>query len=263
MSLFAQTYTCLMQADPAGKVAQTEQLFELYTAGKLTRESSDVVPIAQPGHPPRPQLVALKHLPKRSVHTEMGRAALIHSFCHIEFNAINLALDAVYRFRDMPDQYYHDWLKVAKEEAYHYTLLAEHLQELGYAYGDFAAHNGLWETAVQTAHDPLVRMALVPRVLEARGLDVTPAIIEQFTKLGAGRIVAIMQIIHRDEIGHVEIGTCWYRYLCEQRQLDPFVTFKNLLAEYLKGELRGPFAYATRKQAGFTDEELAFLEKAI
>jgi len=188
-----------------------------------------------------------------------GRAALIHAICHIEFNAINLALDAVYRFRDMPDQYYSDWLKVAAEEAYHFSLLAEHLQTLGYTYGDFVAHNGLWEMALETDYDVLVRMALVPRVMEARGLDVTPSIIAKLEKTGDQRVVEILQIIQHDEIGHVEIGTRWYRYLCELRGLPAFDTFIDLVNRHMKGHLRGPFELESRKQAGFSPEELAYL----
>ena len=160
----------------------------------------------------------------------------------------------------MPPAFYADWLQVAKEEAYHFGLLVEHLVTLGYGYGDFPAHNGLWEMAVLTDHDVLVRMALVPRVMEARGLDVTPSIIDKLTGAGDDRAVAILQIIQHDEVGHVEIGSRWFRYLCEQRALDPFATFKQLLKQYLKGRLKGPYDYQNRKRAGFSDEELAYLE---
>jgi uncharacterized ferritin-like protein (DUF455 family) len=203
--------------------------------------------------------VAPRDLPKRRANTSEGKAALVHAICHIEFNAINLALDAVYRFRGLPDAYYTDWLKVAVEEAYHFTLLAEHLSLSGYGYGDFDAHNGLWEMALETDYDVLVRMALVPRVMEARGLDVTPAIMAKLQKAGDNSVVEILRIIQRDEVGHVEIGTKWYRYFCEQRGLPPLDTFIELVDKHMQGQLRGPFDMARRKQAGFSDEELTYL----
>ena len=187
---------------------------------------------------------------------------MIHSICHIEFNAINLAWDAVYRFQDMPDKYYDDWVNVAKEEAYHFELLSKHLESLGYSYGDFDAHNGLWESALTTAYDPMVRMALVPRVLEARGLDVTPGIVKKLEGIGDIKAVEILAIVHHDEIGHVEVGTRWFRYLCEERKLDSEKVFKELINEYMKGILRGPFDHDVRKKAGFTESELLFLESA-
>lgn len=252
---------CLCLRDPATKVRQTRKLFNDWQAGRLAgRHENPAQRIEVPGRPDRPELVAPRKLSKRGVFTIEGRAALIHSLCHIEFNAINLALDAVYRFGNMPDEYYGDWLQVAKEEAYHFELLSGHLQSMGFRYGDFVAHNGLWEMAVETDHDVMVRMALVPRVMEARGLDVTPSIMEKLEKAGDNRAVEILHIIHHDEVGHVKTGTCWFRYLCEQRKLEPLTTFKQLLEQYMKGHLRGPFDHAMRKQAGFTSEELAYLE---
>jgi len=260
-NLFARVECCLLEPGPAQKIKLTNSLYQDWHTGVVDRNNSTLVQsIAVPGRPQKPELVAPRELHRRSAHTVEGRAALIHALCHIEFNAINLALDAVYRFRDMPEGYYTDWLQVAKEEAYHFSLLAEHLTTLGYAYGDFTAHNGLWEMAMQTDHDVLVRMALVPRVMEARGLDVTPSIIEKLTTAGDEAAVAILHIIHHDEVGHVDIGSRWFRYLCEQRRLEPFSTFKQLLKQYLKGQLKGPYDYQIRKQAGFSDEELAYLE---
>lgn len=228
----------------------------------LTTESNlQVERLSIPGRPSKPKLVAPRELPKRSVFTPQGKAALIHSLAHIEFNAINLALDAVYRFHGLPANYYADWLRVAKEEAYHFSLLSEHLTSLGYSYGDFEAHNGLWEMAIETDHDVLVRMALVPRVMEARGLDVTPAIIEKLEKVDDQRMVEILKIIQHDEVGHVEIGTRWYRHFCEIRGLSPLETFKSLLEKYLKGGVYGPYDVVMRKKAGFTDDELRYLEQ--
>jgi uncharacterized ferritin-like protein (DUF455 family) len=206
-------------------------------------------------------LVAPRELPKRNFHAVEGRAALIHAVAHIEFNAINLAWDAVYRFRNLPKPYYDDWVRVADEEAYHFTLLRERLRTLQYDYGDFTAHNGLWEMARDTAHDPLVRMALVPRVLEARGLDVTPGMMARLRAAGDEDTVGLLEIILRDEIGHVEIGSRWFRFLCEQRGLVPELTFRELIDRYMKGRIKGPFHHQARLQAGFSAEELSVLER--
>ncbi|MBI1425321.1 MAG: DUF455 family protein [Gammaproteobacteria bacterium] len=260
-SLFDRAEKCLRVTDPEQKTLLTYALREAWLAGEVPiRETTPTQTIHVPGRPLKPELVAPRELHRRSAHTLEGRAALVHALCHIEFNAINLALDAVYRFREMPPEYYRDWLQVAAEEAYHFSLLAAHLVSLGYAYGDFPAHNGLWEMALQTDHDVMVRMALVPRVMEARGLDVTPGIIDKLTAADDVRAVEILQIIHRDEVGHVEIGTRWFRYVCAQRDLSPFATFKQLLKQYLKGQLKGPYDHEVRKRAGFSDEELAYLE---
>jgi uncharacterized ferritin-like protein (DUF455 family) len=260
-NLFIRAYDCLMESQPVAKHTLTDQLQLDWLNGKLNADTAARAPsIPIPGRPAKPVLVAPRDLHRRSAHKVEGRAALIHALCHIEFNAINLALDAVYRFRAMPDAYYTDWLQVAKEEAYHFDLLATHLQTLGYAYGDFPAHNGLWQMAIQTDHDVMVRMALVPRVMEARGLDVTPSIIDKLTSAGDERAVEILRVIQRDEVGHVEIGSRWFRYVCQQRDLDAFATFKQLLKQYLKGQLKGPYDHQSRKRAGFSDEELAYLE---
>lgn len=219
-----------------------------------------VEPIGEAGHPEKPRLVHPRELPKRRLSDSGGHAALIHAIAHIEFNAINLAWDAVYRFRGMPEAYYADWTRVADEEARHFQLLRDHLRTLGYDYGDFDAHNGLWDMAKRTADDVLVRMALVPRVLEARGLDVTPGMMKRLRAYGDTRGVEILEVIFRDEIGHVEIGTRWFRWCCEQRGLEPLQTFRDLLQEYFRGELRGPFDHVARRRAGFSEAELTLLE---
>jgi len=259
--LFDIVEACLQVADPAEKCRMTAQAYEDWQAGKLTiNEQSQVKTIDEPGRPQRPKLVLQKQLNGRKLGSEEGHAALIHSIAHIEFNAINLALDAVYRFRDMPEDYYADWLMVAKEEAYHFQLLRAHLIELGYDYGDFDAHNGLWMMAQKTAHDGMVRMALVPRVLEARGLDVTPPMIKRLKQRGDQRAVDILDIILRDEIGHVEVGTRWFRYYCDQRELDSEQVFSQLIKEYMSGKVYGPFHYEARRQAGFSEQELTMLD---
>lgn len=261
-NLFEMAGGCIAECDPAEKLRLTQETAAAWRAGALSLENCAApVPIGEPGRPPRPELVSLRDLPKRGFHTLEGRAALIHAVAHIEFNAINLAWDAVYRFRDMPSAYYGDWVRVADEEAYHFSLLRERLQGLGYDYGDFNAHNGLWEMAQDTAHDVLVRMALVPRVLEARGLDVTPGIMERLRTAGDEETVALLEIILRDEIGHVEIGTRWFRWLCERRGLAPEPLFGELIERYLRGRIRGPFHRDARLQAGFSESELAALEQ--
>jgi uncharacterized ferritin-like protein (DUF455 family) len=261
-NLFSCSYSCLQQSAPDQKRTCVQQLVTDWRAGNLARETAPLEPIGEPGRPARPRLVAPRELPRRKLTSPQGHAALIHAICHIEFNAINLALDAVYRFRDMPADFYADWLRVAEEEAYHFGLLRDHLRTLGYDYGDFDAHNGLWEMAVDTAHDAMIRMALVPRVLEARGLDVTPGIMQKLADIGDDEAVAILEIIQRDEIGHVEIGSHWFRYLCEQLKLEPESTFRHLLSQYMKGKIKGPLDRQARRQAGFSEAELDYLEGA-
>ncbi|VAW80272.1 FIG00005326: uncharacterized protein [hydrothermal vent metagenome] len=259
--LFDRAKACLECCDPVQKVALTTQAFSALLAGELHLEPEAApLPFSDAGRPPRPKLVAPRELPRRSLASQEGRVALMHAIAHIEFNAINLAWDAVYRFRGMPPRYYFDWTRVAAEEAYHFQLLAVRLAELDSTYGELDAHDGLWAAAARTAHDPMVRMALVPRVLEARGLDVTPGMIERLRKVGDNASIALLEIILRDEISHVEIGTHWFRYLCEQRKLDPESTFIALLDKYMQGQVRPPFHYEARRLAGFSDTELRRLE---
>jgi len=201
-------------------------------------------------------------VPHRSPFTPEGLAALVHAICHIEFNAINLALDAVWRFDDMPEAFYRDWLRVADEEATHFSLLHDLLRSLGYSYGDFPAHDGLWEMCIKTQADVTARMALVPRTLEARGLDATPLIQNRLRKVNtpaARQAVAILDIILRDEIGHVAIGNRWYRWLCAQRGFDPVTHYDVLSARHQAPRLRPPFNLEARRAAGFTDEEVGLL----
>ncbi len=253
---------CIQAADPLEKCQLSEQAVAQINAGELLLTSEDdAIEIENPGRPETPNLVAPKKLPKRKLGTVHGRAALIHALAHIEFNAINLAWDAVYRFRGLPEQYYRDWARVASEEAVHFGLLSDRLNKLDLSYGDLEAHNGLWEMACKTAHDPLVRMALVPRVLEARGLDVTPGMIERLQKEGDQESVEVLEIILRDEIVHVQIGTRWFNYLCKQRELDSSQTFIELLREYMSGQVRGPFHYEARAQAGFSAQEMRDLDQ--
>jgi len=261
LDIYTAAYDCLSIADPEKKMKQTRHYAQQWRDGNLARLSKEApLAIMDAGRPEKPKLVSPRDVPKRSLGSVEGHAALIHAIAHIEFNAINLAWDAVYRFRHMPEQYYHDWVRVADEEAYHYGLVCDCLSTLGYHYGDFDAHDGLWDMAQRTAHDVLDRMALVPRVMEARGLDVTPGISKRFKAIGNHDMVRVLDIIFRDEIGHVEVGSRWYRYCCKQRKLEPNTTFQVLLNKYLKGKLRGPFSYEARLQAGFDEAELKQLE---
>lgn len=214
---------------------------------------------AIPGRPNVPKLVSPLSVKKRAMNTSEGRAALVHALAHIEFNAINLALDAIWRFDDMPEQYYIDWLKVADEESYHFTLLNQHLTTYSHTYGDFDGHNSLWEMVDRTKNDVLARMALVPRTMEARGLDASPALRNKLAQAGDHAAAAILDIILRDEIGHVAIGNTWFNWLCMQRQLSPLETFARLAKEYSAPKLRPPFNLDARRQAGFTEQELAIL----
>jgi uncharacterized ferritin-like protein (DUF455 family) len=261
-NLFDCARQCIDCADPVEKCELSTRVFEaLQTARLDCRSSNEPGAIGKPGRPARPRLVPPRDLPRRRLGSPEGRASLLHALAHIEFNAINLAWDAVYRFRSMPEDFYRDWARVAFEESYHFRLLCERLESLGCSYGDFDAHDGLWEMACKTAHDPLVRMALVPRVLEARGLDVTPGIIQRLKDTGDKESVEVLQIILRDEIGHVEIGTRWFRYLCTDRELDPEKTFAQLLQAYMKGQVKKPFHYQAREQAGFNKAEMEHLEE--
>jgi uncharacterized ferritin-like protein (DUF455 family) len=256
-NLFARAYACLMTCDPADKVQKTKALQDDWLKQDLALDDrGDVEQIPVPGRPARPELVDPRKVPRRNFNSLNGRMILVHAIAHIEFNAINLALDAIYRFRDMPKQYYADWCRVAAEEAEHYTLLTGYLNDNGSDYGDHPAHNGLWEMAVKTSHDVLVRMALVPRVLEARGLDVTPSMITKLNDIGDDRLVGILEIIFADEIGHVKIGSDWFTYLCEQRRCEPRKTFIKLVDEYMQGASFGPFEEEARIKAGFTKEEM-------
>lgn len=261
--LYLRAEAALAAADPDQKIRLTRALRADWLAGRLQRDdASEPAPIGAPGRPPRPLLVPPRELVQRKLTTPEGRAALIHAIAHIEFNAINLALDAVYRFRGLPSEYYGDWLQVAAEEADHFELLRDRLAALGHAYGDFPAHNGLWEMAEDTAHDHLVRMALVPRVLEARGLDVTPGMIVRLRAAGDDATAEVLEVILREEVSHVAAGSRWFHWHCERRGLVPEPTFRQLLAGYARAVLHGPFNVEARCAAGFSGEELEALRQA-
>jgi uncharacterized ferritin-like protein (DUF455 family) len=250
--LRARALHCLLMTDPAAKMAAIAHLTndtwgDIDTVGTI------------PGRPERPLLVAPRLVGRRSMVTTEGRAMLVHALAHIEFNATNLALDALWRFTGMPDAYYTDWLQVAQEEATHFSMLSAHLQLLGYQYGDFPAHDSLWEMVEKTRGDVLARMALVPRTLEARGLDAIPPLQAKLAQAGDLAAAKILERIFQDEIGHVEIGNRWYRHVCEQRGLEPRATYGLLAAQYEAPVLKGPFNFDARRLAGFTDSELSDL----
>lgn len=250
---------------PQDKVSLTFATAEAFTRGELRIDDSvsPPEPIRMPGRPERPKLVHARELPRRGFGSTESRAAFIHSIAHIEFNAIDLAWDAVYRFREMPHDFYIDWVSVANDEARHFTMLRKRLNDFGHDYGDFDAHNGLWEMAEKTAHSGLERMALVPRVLEARGLDVTPGMIVKLRQLGDDATADILEMILREEIGHVAAGSRWYRWYCERDGVDPESTFRRLLVEYGRGVLYGPFNLEARSAAGFSEAELTALQNAV
>ena len=215
-----------------------------------------------PGQPEKPPLMRHLDVPQLSIFTPRGLAGLVHSVCHIEFNAINLALDAAWRFPGMPAQYYADWIKVAFEEAHHFSLLRAQLQSMGHDYGDFPAHTGLWDMVERTQGDIVARMALVPRTLEARGLDATPPMQAKLSKVGtpdALKIIGILDIILRDEVGHVAIGNHWYRWLCERDGLEPVVHFRALCEQHAAPRVRAPINEEARRLAGFRDDEISEL----
>lgn len=247
-------HDALLLADPTQKVALVHGV-EPAAAG--IDRALVLPPVIEPGRPAQPLLVPPARVPRRGTGTQAGRAALLHAIAHIEFNAINLALDAVARFPGLPDAYYRDWWQVAVEEAQHFSLLVAHLATLSHAYGDFPAHDGLWLSARRTADDCLARMALVPRILEARGLDVTPGMRARFVAAGDTTAAAILDVILREEIGHVAIGNRWFHHLCAERGLEPLTTFRELCERYGQSPPRPPFNVDARLAGGFTREELA------
>lgn len=261
MELRLQVLHALCAADPREKAALAGALHA--QARQCAIAPAAPVPAGPlPGRPQRPRLVHPARVPRRSPGTPAGLAALLHAIAHIEFNAINLALDAAWRFEGLPAMFHLDWVRVAAEEAHHFTLLADHLESLGHAYGDFEAHDGLWAMCEKTAGDVVARMALVPRTLEARGLDATPQIQGKLRQVGtpaALRAVEILDVILRDEVGHVAIGNRWYRWLCEREGLDPVAHYAVLVERHAAPRLHPPFNEEARLRAGFTAEELSWM----
>ncbi|CAK0778730.1 conserved hypothetical protein [Gammaproteobacteria bacterium] len=254
--------TCLTEPDPDRKIALTAAAAAAWRAGELVlTDGGTPHPVEVPGRPGRPVLLHPRDLPRRGPGSPRGHAALLHALSHIEFNAINLGWDAVHRFPGLPAEYYGDWVRVADEEALHFRLLRDRLRHLGYDYGDFPAHDGLWGIAQASAADPMVRMALVPRLMEAHGLDVTPGISQRFATAGDTESVTILAQVLCDEIGHVAAGDRWFRFLCAQRGLPVETTYRTLAIRHLGKKLHGPYNRTARLAAGFTAAELDSLER--
>lgn len=260
-SVYPELLSALNATDPETKCRLTDEIYAGFSDGILSsRPSEPPEDFRFAGRPQKPELVPSTAVRARKMGTPEGYAAMLHAICHIEFNAVNLALDAAYRFRSLPDGFTADWLQVAHEEAAHFRLIRARLQAHGYDYGDFEAHNHLWDMAYKTAYDPLLRMALVPRVLEARGLDVTPAIRAKVAQKGDLATCAVLDIIYRDEVGHVLIGNRWYQYLCAKRGLEPVALFRTLISRYDLFIFRGYVNIEARERAGFSRFELDMLE---
>jgi uncharacterized ferritin-like protein (DUF455 family) len=261
MELRQRALRALCTADPTEKVAHTRSLWSDAASLSIASEAPEA-PEGLPGRPAKPELIHPAKVPRRSPFKPEGLAALLHAIAHIEFNAINLALDAVWRFDGMPPAFHRDWARVAAEEALHFSLLRDHLAALGCAYGDLPAHDNLWSMCERTSGDVVARMALVPRTLEARGLDATPQIQDKLRQVGtpaARRAVDILDIILTDEVGHVAIGNHWYRWLCERDGLDPVAHYAAVALRYDAPKLYPPFNAEARRRAGFTESELAWL----
>ncbi|MEQ6290643.1 ferritin-like domain-containing protein [Vogesella sp. GCM10023246] len=260
-SLYPAIEQQLLATDIDHKPSAVQALYACWQQRALRRDATaPLYPVPEPGRPLRPTLVRPADVPRRRMGSPEGHAAMVHAIAHIEFNAINLALDAAWRFRDMPDSYVDDWLRIAAEEAEHFQLLRARLQALGFDYGDFPAHNSLWEMAEKTDHDVLVRMALVPRVMEARGLDAVPGVQDKLRRIGDLETAAVLDIVLRDEVGHVRAGNYWFTTLCDARGLEPLATFRDLLCDYRVGELRGAYNWDARIDAGFSALELTMLQ---
>ncbi|MDK4528394.1 ferritin-like domain-containing protein [Kingella kingae] len=260
-TLYSLLYQALTATDPDQKCAQTFVAYDYWCAGCLCEspEPESPIDVLIAGRPERPILVPHTQVEQRKPSTPEGYAAMLHAIAHIEFNAINLALDAAYRFHTLPREFVGNWLGVAKEECEHFMLMRDRLREHGFDYGDFPAHAHLWDMAKHTAYDPLLRMALVPRVLEARGLDVTPAIRAKVAQRGDDATCDVLDIIYRDEVGHVKIGNRWYHYLCQQRELEPLALFRQLLKQHDMFVFRGYVNLEARQRAGFSEFELSLL----
>ena len=257
MELRHSALEALRICDPAEKAQTVREL-----AGKADPLRILDEPPNLPGRPARPELRKATEVPHRSPFTPQGYAALIHSICHIEFNAVNLALDAVWRFDNMPQAFYADWLQVAKEEARHFELLREHLQSVGHDYGDFPAHDGLWIMCASTSKDVVARMALVPRTLEARGLDASQLIQAKLRKVGTAdalKAIDILEIILSDEIGHVAVGNRWYAWVCQRESIEPMSHYAVLLDRHGAPRQKAPFNLTARRAAGFLERELEAL----
>lgn len=263
-TIFEFAALCLHHDTVADKLTATHKAFDLMQQRQLSFQSvSEPLSINKTCFPKRPELRDPRTMPRRKLTSKAGLIAFFHAIAHIEFMAIYLAWDIIYRFRGLPERFYREWLTVADEEAQHFALLQQHLAQYGCSYGDLPAHSGLWDVAEDTADDVLARLALVPRYMEAHGLDVTPEMIEKFKAFGDDDSVAVLHRILTDEIGHVDCGSYWFKRICNERQLDYEQHYQHLVATRLKGYPRGKLNRPLRKQAGFSDNELDWLESLI
>lgn len=262
-NFFDECYEIILDKNINNKCLKTRKIYQKTIDNYSNDEfaQTKVFSIEIPGRPDKPELVSPFEVPNRKPSTKEGHASLIHALAHIEFNAINLALDACYRFQDMPLDYYQNWLQVAAEEVYHFQLLNEHMQNIGFTYGDFVAHNGLWLMSVKTEDDFIARMALIPRTLEARGIDAVPEMQKKLQLINDARGIEILEIIKQDEIKHVTFGDKWFKYACDKQGLDAENYFFELLEKYDAPKIRGPFNRIDRKKAGFTEFELDKLQQ--
>lgn len=261
-NIFTIAESCLHNTAINQKIEVTHHARKLFECDHLSFESTDLVlPISKTQFPEKPLLLSPRDMPKRGLNSADGKTAFFHSLAHIEFIAIYLAWDMLYRFRGLPDKFYQDWLRVADEEALHFSMIREHLLGMGVDYGDLPAHGGLWRHAEETDDNVLARLAIVPRCMEARGLDVTPKMIEKFSMQGDQASVKLLTKILNDEVGHVEIGSNWFKALCKQSGFDHEYKFRELIEKYYIGKPKGPFNRELRIIAGFTHSEITWLEQ--
>ena len=252
MTLSQAAVAVLETANAAAKGRGAQGMAEAWRTGEI-REIGRARPPSRPARPTRPDLRRPGDMPRRwRGRGPKGRIALLHAIAHIELNAIDLACDIVARFAedDLPRAFFGDWTIVAGEEALHFTLVCERLGAMGAAYGDLPAHDGLWEAAEATADDVLARLAVVPLVLEARGLDVTPPMITRLDEAGDGDSARVLGRIYEDEIGHVAHGRRWFDYVCARRGLDPTTAYHAAVRVHFKGTLKPPFNESARARAG-------------
>ncbi len=254
----------LATAAARDKALASRIMAERWRRGQLASTAGEV-DLPPPARPPRPELKSPRNMPRRRAGSRAGRVALLHAIAHIELNAIDLAWDLIGRFGDvdLPRAFFDDWIKVADDEAKHFLLVSDRLSAFGAAYGDLPAHDGLWEAATLSQHDLLARLALVPLVLEARGLDVTPAMIERLERMADRESADVLRLIYRDEIGHVAAGARWFRWECRRRGLAPVETWQGLVRSLFRGRLKPPFNFAARDQAGFEAKFFAPLADAF
>lgn len=253
-SIGAASLRVLNSASPADKSKLSIHYAKQWFAGNLVFDFSDLPP-ERPARPEKPELLLPKFMPKRRQLGQHGNLiALLHAVAHIEFNAIDLAWDMVGRFGGtMPREFTDDWVQVAEDEARHFNMLQARLESYGASYGDCPAHDGLWQSAMDTAHDLKARLAIVPMVLEARGLDVTPAMIERLLNSGDRDSAEALTVIYEEEIHHVFAGQKWFKYLCKQDNLDPQAIYQQLVKQYFKGHIKPPFNKKAREDAGLEE----------